>query len=205
MASRERFPALPDRIKFTDAGFLDAEGKPMLVTQLPGAAGPFFLEDEAHQKVMSWVQGHPSDAAADFKLLVLTGPTKSGKTAVLKKVLPCMLAEQHAVEGGATPVFLHFSFTVGEGPEAAADKLCRAAARFAESLGFRLPFMPTTPAQALTDMSAVIWELATGIAAAGGELVLLIDEAQVRLHSGNSTRCDCDVTAHVRFFACTLY
>lgn len=53
------------------------------------------------------------------KLLTLTGPTNSDKAALLRKVLPEMLAAQHAVEGGTKPVFWHFTITLGEGPEAA--------------------------------------------------------------------------------------
>jgi hypothetical protein len=152
----------------------------MRVALLPAAAGPFFLEDMAHQQVMSWVKGHPSDAAADHKLLVLMGPIKSGKTAMLRKVLPGALAAQHAVEGGAKPVFFPFAFTLGQGPHGAALKLVEAAAAKAKALGFELINVPTDGVLALIGLPRIMSNLATGIAAAGGELVLLIDEAQVR-------------------------
>ena len=144
------------------------------------SAGPFFLEDLAHQKLVSWARGHPSPAAADHKLLVLTGPIKSGKSALLNDVLPGVLATQHAACGGPTPVFFRFSFTLGEGSQAAALTLARAVSATASALGFEILAMPTTGEQALCDMARIVRDLAAGVAAGGGELVVLIDEAQVR-------------------------
>jgi hypothetical protein len=143
------------------------------------STGPFFLEDMAFQQIKSWASGHPCKGS-NYKLLVLTGPIKSGKTTMLREVLPAALAAQHAAGGGPTPVIFEFAFALGMGPPAAAKLLCNAAVGFAETLGFRLPNPPSTPTDALIDMGRMMGALANGIAAAGGELILLIDEAQVR-------------------------
>lgn len=148
----------------------------MHVAELP-TSGPFFLEDTAHQQVLAWVREHPS--ATVHKLLVLTGPIKSGKTALLITVLPGVLAAQYAAAGGPKPVFFHFAFTLGHGPGKAALKLVRAAAAKAVDLGFEISSVPPTEELALVEFPRVMSALAAGIAAGGGELVLLIDEAQV--------------------------
>ena len=180
MASAALFPALLAPIEFQQhESLLDATGAPLHVAQMP-VTGPFFLEDRAHQQLLSWAQGHPSPAYHDRKLVVLTGPIKSGKTALLNHVLPGMLTAQHAAFGGPKPVFFRFKFTLGEGPQAAAKRFCDAAARLAEDLGFRLTGVPATPVAALINMDDMALALALGIAKGGGELVLLIDEAQVR-------------------------
>lgn len=151
----------------------------MRVAYLP-STGPFFVEDLTYRKMMSWARGNPSPAAADFKLIVLTGPIKSGKTKLLEEVLSGVLAAEHATSGGPTPVIFMFRFTLGEGPQAAALSLIEAAAAKAKDLGFELTNVPTTGALALTALPRIMKNLADGIASAGGQLVLLIDEAQVR-------------------------
>jgi len=178
VANSALFPSLPAPIEFQQQeGLLDATGAQLHVAQLP-ATGPYFLEDLAHQKLRSWARGNPGPA--DHKLLVLTGPIKSGKSAMLNDVLPGVLAAQHAASGGPMPVFFHFSFSLGEGPHAAALRLARAAGRRANDLGFEINVLPTTGELALAELPDVISSLAAGIAKGGGELVLLIDEAQVR-------------------------
>ncbi len=172
-------PAVPASITFEDSGLLDAEGAPMQVAQLAPLGRPFFVEDKALKKLMSWASGLPNDEDGN-KLLVLSGPIKSGKTTMLRKVLPGVLAAQHAAAGGRTPVIFAFTFSLKDRPPAAAMELCNAAAGFAGTLGFRLPNPPSTPSDALLGMGRMMGELAMGIAAAGGELILLLDEVQVR-------------------------
>lgn len=179
MADSTLFPSLPAPIEFQQQeGLLDATGAKVRVAQLL-ATGPYFLEDLAHQKLMSWARGHPGPAAADHKLLVLTGPIKSGKSTMLNDVLPGVLAAQHAAAGGPKPVFFHFSFTLGMGPRAAALKMAQDAGTFAKDLGFEINGVPATEELALTNLPSVIRSLAAGIAKGGGELVVLVDEAQV--------------------------
>lgn len=82
------------------------------------------------------------------------------------------------------PVIFKFSFRLGDGPELAAVSMARAAERLATSLGFSLR-VPPLPLHVLAELPAIMGDLAAGIANAGGDLVLLIDEAQV---SGPRTR-----------------
>ena len=176
MADAALCPALPAPVTFKEAGLVDGASGPMHVAELP-TSGPFFLEDTAHQQVLAWVREHPS--AYVHKLLVLTGPIKSGKTAILTTVLPGVLAAQYAAAGGPKPVFFHFAFTLGHGPGKAALKLVEFAGAKAKALGFEIPNLPTAKEVALVAFPRVMSALAAGIAAGGGELVLLIDEAQV--------------------------
>lgn len=178
MANAALFSPLPAPITFREAGLADATGAPMHVAELP-TSGPFFLEDMAQQKVLSWARGHPGPAAADHKLLVLTGPIKSGKTQLLNNVLPGVLAAQHAAVGGPTPILFQFAFTLGHGPGKAALKLVSQAGIKAKALGFEILNLPATENVALVEFPRVMSDLAVGIASGGGELVLLIDEAQV--------------------------
>jgi hypothetical protein len=173
-------PAPPAPITFEDTDLLDAVGAAMHVARLV-SMGPFFLEDMAFQQIKSWASGHPCKGS-NYKLLVLTGPIKCGKTTMLREVLPAVLAAQQAAAGGGpTPVIFEFAFSLQEGPPAAAKLLCDSAATFADKLGIVFPYPRSTPIDyALINMGAIMGELANGIAAAGGELILLIDEAQVR-------------------------
>jgi hypothetical protein len=176
---------VPTGIKFEQTALLGADGKPLYKADLP-AHGPFFLEALAHQQIISWAQGAPSPLYGNRKLLVLTGPVKSGKSTLLNTVLPHVLAEQQQQQSASSckrkiPVIFEHSFSLQEGPQDAALALVEAAGAKARSLGFSIESLPTTTGElAFASLPRVFKELAAGIAALGGELILLIDEAQVR-------------------------
>lgn len=159
---------------------IDAWGRRMHVADL-GTKGPFFLEELAHQKVLSWASGPTSDCRSESseKLLVLTGPAKSGKTALLKILLRVVAARFKKEADRRYPVGLDFAFTLGERPQEAALSLCEAAAAAAKDIGFEISLVPTDGEGALADIARVMQDLAKGIHAAGGELILLLDEVQV--------------------------
>lgn len=175
-----RFPALPAPIEFTETSdpvIIDAAGGRMRVAHL-GTKGPYFLDELAHKKVLSWASGPTSDCRTHEKLLVLAGPTKGGKTALLKALARVLAARVQKEAGRRHPVILDVAFSVGAPPHLAALKLTEAAADLAKRLGFTLN-ESNDPVVAFAALPRVMGALAKGIHAAGGELILLLDEAQV--------------------------
>ena len=146
----------------------------MVEANLP--LGPFFLDDLAHQQLLSFAKGRPKKNVPKFVTLV--GPIKGGKSAVLMDVLPGMIATNHAAAGGLKPVFFRFSFNLTQPPKEAARHLLLAAAALANNLGFVLD-VPATIEDCLLTLSDVMGRFAKGIADGGGELCMLLDEVQV--------------------------
>jgi hypothetical protein len=168
------FPPLPMPIHFKKTSLRDATGECFHVADLSG--GPFFLEDLNYQKLVAWALDHP--ALDQYRFLALTGPIKSGKPAILTRVLPGMLAAQHAVAGGPKLVFFHFAFLLNEGPEEAALSMADSAAALARRCGVTEIVIPTTGNVARAALPRIMEELASRISDAGGELIILLDEVQ---------------------------
>lgn len=150
----------------------------MHVVELPKGCGPFFLDASVYRKASIWSSGHPSKRAADHKLLVLTGPIKCGKSRMLEAVLPGLVMAQHAVQGGPTPVFFSFSFTLDRAPREAAREFVQTARRSAAELGITLS-LPSEVDEALSAFPEIMGKFSAAVAALNRELVMLLDEAQV--------------------------
>jgi energy-coupling factor transporter ATP-binding protein EcfA2 len=173
-------PARPIPIVFKKTRFKDATGSPMHVATLDNGC-PFYLEHLALQQIKDWASGEVSGDYADRKLVVLTGPIKSGKTRLLN-LLPRLLSP----DSHRKPVVMFHGFTNHLGPRDAAFTLVKAASRMAEDSGFRIPGIPTSGEEALADLTNVMRALAEGIYAAGGELILLLDEVQAPIVAAES-------------------
>lgn len=153
-----------------------APGEHMFVAALP--SGPFFLYPQQFRVLQHFVVRHLEPSIP--KLLSLVGPVKSGKSAVLFNVLPGLLAAQHAVAGGPTPVIFRHAFDHKEAPGAAAMRLLERAAFFAKSLGFKLEIPEHAPCSALRQLGDIMGVFSSTIESRGGMLCLLLDEVQVR-------------------------
>ncbi len=94
-------------------------------------------------------------------------------------VLPGVLVEQ-LKPGSPTPVIFKHVFRMNADPVAAAAGLIIAAKAEAINLGFTISDGRKMDRDALESVALVMGRLAAGIAAAGGQLILLLDEAQVR-------------------------
>lgn len=164
-------PARPTPITFKPAGFNDATGSPMHVADVDGHK--FFLEDLALQQAKSWASGELGPGYERQKLVALPGPIKCGKSTLLK-LLPRLLAP----DSKHIPVVFEHAFITGEGPQQAALRLTAAVRASAWDFGFDIALLPTHGEAALADFARVMRDFANGIAAAGGELILLLDEVQ---------------------------
>ena len=127
---------LPPRVVFRPSASID-----VVVADLPitadgpaGPTAPFFLEHVEYDQLLAFVR-EPSTAVE--QLLVLTGPIKGGKTSVLTKVIPGLVAAEY-LDGKrqSVPVVFSFSFHLRSGPDDAARLLLLEARVLAEELGF---------------------------------------------------------------------
>jgi energy-coupling factor transporter ATP-binding protein EcfA2 len=173
-------PERPVPIAIAETRFKDATGSPMHVVTLDKGY-PFYLEDLALQKLKSWASGEVSADYADQKLVVFSGPIKCGKSTLLK-LLPRLLSP----DSRRKPVVMFHRFTNHLGPRYAAINLVERADWLAQELGFKIACVPTSGEEALADLSNVMRALAEGIHAAGGELILLLDEAQAPILAADS-------------------
>jgi len=179
-ADSAMLPARPDPITFTPAGFNDPTGAPMYVADVDGK--PFFLEEQALIQVRdAWASGELSQYRSDQKLLLIAGPVKSGKTHLLR-LLPRLLRP----DSRRKPVVFQFTFPLGVPVAFAAHSLARTIAMTARELGMTVADPQWDGLGALTSLQTCVGQFAKGIAAAGGELILLLDEVQAPLLSAES-------------------
>ncbi len=164
--------ALPMPLTFAEES---VGGEPMMVASLPltlSVTAPFYLTPLEHFGLMRFLR-EPSSIAP--RMLMLTGPVKSGKSRIVHDVLPRMLAAQYAAAPATVrrPVIFRHTFALGDDEERAAETLVAKLHKFALSEGIRLA-KPATPF--IDDLPNVAAELALGVHLAGGELWLLFDE-----------------------------
>ncbi len=148
--------------------------------ELPRSANvqaPVFLTQAQHAELVRFIDEVPTQ---DPQLLMPVGTIKSGKSTVLRRVLPGLLAAAHATrwsDGRKRPVIFTYEFPLGRDALAASVHLMSALAKFGRSVGVHFE-QEATPQDALNNLPAALHEFAARIDASGGELWLLLDEVQ---------------------------
>ena len=171
---------LPPPLAFECA---DVGGTPMMVANFVPLDGtnlprPLFLLPRELARIERFLDEGPSDRP---QMLMLTGTIKSGKTSLVRDVIPGLLAARAAAlpPPARRPAIVHFTFANGVGAEvAAADFIARLAA-FARAAGLEVDEPPASAA--LSEMPYVAEALARRVAEEGGVLWLLLDELQAPL------------------------
>ena len=170
------WPPLPPPLEFVEE---DMGGEAMMVATLPDTDGdpacgrevPFFLTPLQLDLLHRFVQERRSDTP---QMLLLTGTIKSGKSRVLRTILPGMLAARFAAGLRARPViFLHI-IRQGDDADKAALALVDDLLDFALSVGATL----SKPTSARNGLPKLLLKLALHVEAGGGELWFLVDELQ---------------------------
>jgi hypothetical protein len=146
-----------------------------MVGNLDGVLGPFFLSPAAHALVQSWA-AHPVGYEG---VLTLCGPIKSGKSALLRQVIPNLVYTSHSKSGGLTPLFIHCSFTETDTPAMAAAKLMATLQTTATEHGLS-PFLPTAAGTEVLHLPRVFGKLVLEFHLRGMRPYLCLDEFQVR-------------------------
>jgi len=117
---------------------------------------------------------------SDPQVLMPVGTIKSGKSTILRKLLPGMISAAVAAGWPSTrlrPVLFHYEFPLGIDAEGAAVHLQAALADFGEEIN--VPFSRgNAQSPALYNLPNRIYRFAAKIHASGGELWLLLDELQ---------------------------
>lgn len=138
---------------------------------------PIFLTLDQHAELARFIDEEPNQ---DPQLLMPVGSIKSGKSTVLRRVLPGMLAAAHATRwpaGRKRPVIFMYEFPLGRDALAASVHLMSALAKFGRSIGVRFE-QEAAPQDAFNNLPAALHEFASRVSSAGGELWLLLDEVQ---------------------------
>jgi len=180
------FPALPAPLVFTPVTF---GAETWMETALPikaGVTAPVYLSHDQHKKLLRFIKEEPS---ATQQLLIPVGTIKSGKSTLLHRVLPGMLAAAH---GDATlwpstrkqPVLFTYQFRLGHDALDAAMHLQDALANFARKINVAFD-EEATATKALNNLPINVEDFAKRIQASGGELWLLLDELQAPILESN--------------------
>lgn len=138
---------------------------------------PVFLTKEHHAELNRFVRKEPR---VDPQVFMPVGTIKSGKSTIVKAVLPGMVAAAYASGWPSSrlrPVIFTYEFPLGASAEDAAMHLSHALARFGRDIN--VPFDEESSAGAALDNLPInLEEFAECIEAGGGELWLLLDELQ---------------------------
>ena len=150
----------------------------MVAESVPNSkiVGPMYLSEQAHRNLVDFVVT-PRDSAA----LVVLGPPKSSKTAVLFEVLPRMVA---ARPNGLDPVFVRLALSLDDTPLLSAQNIWHALKRVALAFDVQKVDVPAVVKfdDARREIPILIRELALQFEKnANRQLWLLIDEISVRL------------------------
>ena len=150
---------------------------PMMVADsVPNSniVGPMFLSPLVHDRLINFV-----DQPELYQPLVVLGPPKCSKTAVLHDVLPRMVA---ARAGGITPVFVRLTFELDDTPEIAADRIWQQLRDVAHAFGVLQVDVPAKVifADARFKLPDLIDRLARLFEKNDYQLWLLFDEISVR-------------------------
>ena len=169
------FPPLPVPIVFKP---IVLDGKTWFVTHLArGVSVPVFLTTAQHAELERFIGEAPNP---DPQVLMPVGTIKSGKSTIVRKLLPGMIAAAMAAGWPSTrlrPVLFQYVFPLGRDAKGAAAHLQDALFSFGKKVN--VPFTrESTPASALNMLPSNIGSFAECIRASGGELWLLLDEVQ---------------------------
>jgi hypothetical protein len=145
------------------------------VVKRDGRAWPFFLATSTYEKLVDFVQEIPGP---DPRVMILTGPVKSGKTDVLHLVLPSIIARERGVKK-RRPFVVRFTCDLRQGPEHAARALLEEAKRASAPMGISVQ-LEYAPGWALRNIDAILGSIADQLVERNAEMWLLMDECQVR-------------------------
>lgn len=161
----------------------DVGGATMMVATCACAEGgdvarPLFLTSRELAGIERFLDEGPSDRP---QMLMLTGAVKSGKTRLLRDVIPGLLSARAAaaLPRARRPAVLPYVFELGSDADVAAAALVQRLGAFAHEAGLELHLPPA--AGALGELPYVAEALARRIAERGGTLWLLLDELQAPL------------------------
>jgi hypothetical protein len=138
---------------------------------------PVFLTHTQHTELERFINEAPSKRP---QMLMPVGTIKSGKSTVLREVLPGLLAAAHATRwpaGRKRPVIFTYEFPLGRDALAAVVHLRNTLSEFGQSINVPFDQAPT-PSAAFDTLPTALRKFATRVDAAGGELWLLLDEVQ---------------------------
>jgi hypothetical protein len=181
-------PRQPFEFKAQTLG--DDQHKMMVAESVPNSkiVGPMFLSTSAHDVLLRYVSVHK-----DSQALVVLGPPKSSKTAVLFEVLPRMVA---ARVGGLDPVFVRLTFSLANNPQSAAKRIWTELGKVARAFEIDCSDISeiVVPAEVTLDdailkLPNLIEQIAPLFVAKGLQLWLLFDEVSVRVYSVSVDAC----------------
>lgn len=175
------FPSLPPAISFTEV-ILGGETwlQAMVPLKSTGSlrTAPVFFTVQQLDLLHKFIREEPNEAP---RALMLVGTIKSGKSTLLHKLLPGMIAAAYASadwqEQRLRPVIFSYSFPLGVDAEIAAMDFSHALAKFADKMNlyFRVE---ATPGAALDNLPGNLKDFSELIKQKNGELWLLLDELQ---------------------------
>ena len=165
-----------DPISFTSCS---VGGETMFVGALQDGQ-PLFLSPTQHAEIQAFVMTKPSGNATVYGYLLVAGVIKSGKSEVVRRVIPSMAVAAHnAGLLELPPVFFQHAFSLGSTPEESARSLVFAAEDLATQHGFSLNLIPGMDEdQFLDEMPFYMQKLSDGFRRIGKCLWILWDEMQ---------------------------
>ena len=135
--------------------------------------GPMFMPELALKELLAFVKN-----PRQFEPLVVIGPPKCSKTAVLHHVLPSLVA---ARGGDVTPVFVRLTFSLDDTPEVASKRIWQALAAVARAFDVCRVEVPAKVdfTDARSELPALFGELARLFDLKKYRLWFLLDEISV--------------------------
>jgi len=158
----------------------DVGGEKMFFTWLQTPEGrplfPYFLTTKAYHTLIGFVR-EPETSRP--QLLLVSGTIKSGKSTLVRDIIPGMVLQQHFLLGSERhkPVFLLISLGIGLPADNAARKIICSAHDMAEAFGLSLPVSRVSAlVSPLHSMTEAVVHLAKALQARHCILWLLFDE-----------------------------
>lgn len=176
------FPPLPPAMEFSTVLL---SGETWLEATVPEdgmgvtVSTPFFFTEEQIELLRAFIRNKPTSRVT--QALMLVGTIKCGKTTLLEKILPRLIAAEFASPrreaGRLRPVIFHFAFTPGSDAETAAMELCDALESFALTINVEFN-KPSCSRAALNNLPTILGSFCERVRKGGGEPWLLLDEMQ---------------------------
>lgn len=169
-----RLPDLPPPLSFAP---VDLGGELWLEASITRGCHehPVFLTPLQHKRLVEFIDTPPrSDAHC---LLMPVGTVKSGKTTLLREVLPGLVSAAYATRWPAArpkPVLFHYELDWGASAERCAQGMRLELTAFGDRIG--IPFRAHSGG--LVGLASAVATFAEEVHAGGGELWLLMDELQ---------------------------
>ncbi len=160
--------SLPPPIEFREMVIGDT--LMMVAADVPNICGLFYLLPSAYSKAHQWIV-HPLGTLPI--LLVIHGPTKSGKSAFLNHVLPSMLTHAHRLSKTPEPVIIKCTFLMSSSPKDAMTEIATQISNMATKLSIS-HIVPTV------NIHLFVVNIAEQIHLLGKCMWLFLDEIAVR-------------------------